>query len=359
MKKKEYLPFHAKVLFDISKKINKEIYWTFSEQDKINEIAHDSYSYSQFRSKLESESAILKALEAGAKASKYGFYEFKDPYLEEVLLNGTDEQIEFFVKQNNSLIGEYSLSDINAIIPKLKEETISTILMSGSSTFGIFNNQYFENTIVLVKNHSKAIDILCSYLEKRLNSISHEYAWIGIRSKIIENFGNELEKFSNIPVIKEYLNSLADKPNPFIETDISNTIYLRINCEILKSAYPLSFGTFNFYTGSLKKLIKAFEKNSNENGVVKVHINDSMPKDTGYQYTHIYINLNNKSKLTENNIKEIIAEYYGEYLTTFDSATFHTIDNLTETWVRTKLLYNDLNKEIVGSKSSDKKTVKI
>ncbi len=359
MKKKEYLSFHAKVLFAISQKVNNPLIWSFSEQSQVNEFGQSGSYYDSSKKEMKSESDLLKALESGAKPSAYNLYKFTDLYLEEVLVNGTNEQIEFFVKQNNSLIGEFSLADINKVIPKLNEEKVNIILSKGSNTFGIFHSPEFENTIKIIKDYSKATEVLSAYIEIKSKAIIHEYMWISIRSKLIEYFPNKLKDFSNLNIIKEYLASLEDKPDPFIKTDITRTIYLRLNCETLQKAYPLTFGTFKFYNGSIKKLIKAFEKNLHETGVVKTHVNDSIPSDTGYQYTHIYINLAEQSRLKEGDIKEIIAEYYGDYLPTFDNKTFHKIDIMTENWVRAKLLYNDLNKEVKVNGSSDTKLVKI
>lgn len=359
MKKKEYLPFHAKTLLTVSKEAKKELYWAFCEETKTNEITTDYYHRRKSNTKLETESDFLEALNGGAKPDSYSYYTFKKEYLNKVILSGSEDKINFFVKNNKSLIGEYDLSIINSFIPTLDEKTIFNILMNGSNTFGMFNHIEFEKTISLLKNHSQATNILSSYVAQREKTINTEYEWLGIRNKILENFPNKLNEFISIPIVKEYLDSLNKKPESFIETDIVETIYLRLNCEQLQKACPLPFGTFKFYTRSLKTLIKSFEKSGVEAGVVKVHINDSIPDDIGYQYTHIYINKNEKSNLSKEDIKEIIFEYYGEYLKTINQIDLATLEPLTEKWIKTKLLYNSINKDIAINEPSTKKTVKI
>jgi hypothetical protein len=359
MKKKEYLPFHAKILFAASTEIKKPIYWAFSEEQKINALLEDNYYHRGLAKKLETEQELLKALDFGAKMEGYGFYYFCDKYLEKALLEGNEEQIEFFVKNNKSLIGEFRLEKINTFIPKLTENIILTIFTKGSNTFGTFSFQDFEKTIDLVKDHPKATLIVNSYLNQRQKAITNEYELLNIRTQILKFFPDKLNEFSDLPIIKDYLNSIQGKVVPFLQTDITKTIYLRLNCDLLKQAYPLSFGTFKFYSSSLKSLIKAFEKSSNDTGVVKVHVNDSIPAEIGYQYTHIYINLNSTSNLSENDIKEIIYEYYGNYLITLKDTQLNNLETITEKWVKTKLLYNGLNQDMKENDSSSKKTVKL
>lgn len=359
MKKKEYLPFHAKVLFEISQKIKKPIYWYIDKGKDLNELSESNYDYRTTAKKLDSENDVLEALQSGAKMSRHGFYFFRDEYLTKVLFGGSTEQIEFFIKNNKSLIGEYPLSEINGLIPKLSEDTIFSIFMKGTNTLGFFNFHDFEKTIELLKNHPQATNILSSYLIQREKTIGQEYSWLSVRNKILEVFPSKLNEFSSVSIIKDYLNSLEEKLEPFVETEITNTLYLRLNCEILQKAYPLPFGTFKFYTGSLKTLIRSFEQNSEETGVVKVHINDSIPGGVGYQYTHIYVNLSNTSTLTQKDIKEIIFEYYGDYLKSFDENNLNDLDSLTAQWSKSKLLYNSLNKDMLENEKASKKTLKM
>lgn len=358
MKKKEYLPFHAQLLFTISKEINKPLYWAFSKEQKVNELLDDNYYHRGLTKRLETEQELLQALEASAKIERNGLYYFQDKYLQKVLLNDNQEQISFFVKNNKSLIGNYRLSEINDYLPKLSEDIISTVF-TGSNTFGIFNPHDFEETIKIIKDHPQATQILSSYLEQRRNTINNESCWISVRSNILKYFPNKLSDFSSLPIIQDYLNSLADKPEPFLDTEIVNTIYLRINCEVLQKAYPLPFGTFKFYNSSLKNLIKSLDKNSEDTGIVKVHVNDSIPADTGYQYTHLYINLNEKSTLSKKDIKELVYEYYGDYLKTLNESNLSNLDSLTEKWVKAKLLYDNLDKDMVENSPVFKAKTKI
>jgi hypothetical protein len=358
MKKKEYLPLHAKILFSVSQEINKSLYWAFSKEEKVNALLEDNYYHRNLAKKLNTEQEVLQALEAGAKIDGFGFYFFQGKYLEQVLLNGNKEQISFFVKNNKSLIGDYRLGEINDYLPKLSEDIIS-IVFTGSNTFGIFNPHDFEKTIEIIKDHPQATHILSSYLMQRKNTINNEFCWISVRSNLLKYFPNKLNDFSILPIMQDYLASLEQKPDPFLDTDIVNTIYLRINCEILQKAYPFSFGTFQFYNSSFKNLIKALDKNPSDNGIVKVHVNDSRPGDTGYQYTHIYINLNEKSKISQNDIKELVHEYYGDYLKTLNEDKLSNLDELTEKWVKSKLLYNNINKDISVNEPIVKRTVKV
>lgn len=352
MNKKEYLPFHAQTIMLISSKLKCPIYWAHGN----NEKSITFYDYSPYNREkntlISNEKELLHALSEKAENSLDYDQNFTYEYFKHVFCHGTEEQVRFLVTYNKALIGPIFLKTINTIIPHINDINIEMIFKYGSTTIGTEPFLGLEQTIKLLSHHPMQVELISIYLskfEKKFN----EKDWINFRDIILRYFPEDLAKFKHVSIISDYISSLNNKKDPFIDVEVSSTIYLRVDCNILKSSYPLPMGTLNLYINSLEYLIKSLEVNKSSNGVVKIHVQKSMP-NAQYQYTHIYININERSLLTKEKVKSLIHSYYNDFLTDFLKTYTDngSIINNTNRWSEAKLRHDELEENLQEKKSS-------
>ena len=330
MKRKDYLPFHAKIVSSILKTDKKKLYANH-EKKHID----DYQRYGEIEIKNEAE--LVSLLEARYKISDFIFYAKQSKYLDVIFNEATPEQQEFFIANSNNLIGTVTLEVLNQYFKDLTPEIVTKFLLNGTASLGRFQDHSFDDTFEIIKDYPNAVELLNAYLLKNEKNINYESVWVNLREKLITHFPEQLDLFSLLPFIAQYLESQNNATSMFSDHGVKKTIYFQVDCRKASSIYRAQSYVLGDYKNTLKTFIKALEKTTESTGIIKVHVNESRPGGD-YQFHHIYINFNQQNNIDEDYLKTLVHEYF--IYNKEQTSNISEDSAIAEKWLKTRL-FND------------------
>lgn len=310
MKKSDFLSFHAQTLWDFSLKAN--YLFRFNQRYGSNDITVEEKQNSQSSNIIENCQHLEELLKKGFKfdftlnylKQECDFFNF---YLSKIYSSSLQIQ-NHFISYVNSYIGELPLKNLNEILPSLNNDQIENVFLMGSNDMGVFHENDFANTVSLLKNNPCQKKLILNYLQQRKNIIKYSNQLYAIRDTLIHHFSNNIAFFQSIPVINDYLQA-QEKNDVFLDNDYSKTIYLRIDLSIVADKYVHKTYGFANYKNALDSLLECLVEKKEFTGVEKTHLMESRPGNQ-YQYSHLYVNLNESSFLNKDELKHLLNNFF-------------------------------------------------